>query len=196
MKSNTSNSNQKEWQFLQTAINEAGLTDFYQTYNDLANGSTVMSTQAQASGSSKFGNSSMSSSLAASPAPHQTAQLVTVTDLNIETILQMQCELLDQQKELKNIELETMDHLRQLHQNINRLASKLDSFELSFQGQNAPGSTNFNNVINNGTNISISQDNQSLNGLKAARNVFNKLNTTIGQQLKVCYLFLSIRSIY
>ena len=37
---NSSISNQKEWQFLQTAINEAGLTDFYQTYNDLANTST------------------------------------------------------------------------------------------------------------------------------------------------------------
>ena len=136
-----------------------------------------------------------------SPAPHQ--NIVTVTDLNIETILQMQCELLDQQKELKTIELETMDHLRQLHQNISKLANKFESFELSLQTQNNNliqqqnlnsnlsliNNTNINNtngqINNNNNNNNNNQENQNLNNLKAAKNVFNKLNSTIGQQLKV-----------
>ena len=49
--------------------------------------------------------------------------------MNIETILQMQCELLEQQKELKSIEMETMQQLRQLHENIHRLSRKFDAFE-------------------------------------------------------------------
>jgi hypothetical protein len=52
-----------------------------------------------------------------------------VNDMNIETILQMQCELLEQQKELKSIEMETMQQLKQLHENIHRLSRKFDAFE-------------------------------------------------------------------
>ena len=123
---------------------------------------------------------------------------MTVSDLNIETILQMQCELLEQQKELKTIELETMDHLRQLHQNISKLTSKFDSFEHNLTHNinnvsNSINSSNFNNNFNhnvisnnNGANnCQILNQENGHNSLKAAKNVFNKLNSTIGQQLKV-----------
>lgn len=207
---NSVSSNQKEWQFLQTAINEAGLTDFYQTYNDLANTSTSLTAgnnHTASCGNHQLGvtktngqhqnqnqhHSSFHSSLSSSPSPHhQTSQpsqptsLVTVSDLNIETILQMQCELLDQQKELKTIELETMDHLRQLHQNITKLAGKFESFEHSLQAGGQYG------VANNGhMNEAVGMGHLSANGgIRAAKNVFNKLNSTIGQQLKVCVLDL------
>lgn len=98
----------------------------------------------------------------------------------------MQCELLDQQKELKTIELETMDHLRQLHQNISKLAGKFESFEQSLQtgGQYGMGG---NSHMNEAIGVGHVGSN---GGLRAAKNVFNKLNSTIGQQLKVCVLDL------
>ena len=136
----------KEWQFLQSAINEAGLTDFYQTYNDLTSTSSTPTPRTTSSS--------------------QNPSVVSVNDMNIETILQMQCELLDQQKELKSIELETMDQLRLLQQNIGKLSKKFDNFESSL-----------NSLY--GSNSSI------MNPIKSAKNVFNKLNSTFGQQLKL-----------
>lgn len=113
--------------------------------------------------------------------------------MNIETILQMQCELLDQQKELKTIELETMDHLRQLHQNISKLVSKFNLFEMSLQQSQSvpavnPNNSTFNNVINTSSNGNFQLTNLENSGLKVAKNTFNKLNATIGQQLKVSAL--------
>jgi len=177
---NNTNNNQKEWQFLQTAINEAGLTDFYQTYNELTNsscsnvGSTALQ---QISTVNKFGSNSNQ----ADCLNLNNAQQLASNELNIETILQMQSELLEQQKELKNIELETMDHLQQLHHNISRLASKFDLFELNLQAHHN------NESHNSFNNINMNQENHSnnLNGLNTVKNVFNKLNTIIGQQIKV-----------
>jgi hypothetical protein len=100
--------NNKEWQFLQTAISEAGLTDFYHTYTGNSNSDSQAKQQQQ-----------------------QTTSLVTMNEVNIEAILQMQCELLDQQKELKSIEMDTLEQLKQLHTNISRLARKFDAFETS-----------------------------------------------------------------
>lgn len=204
----SSNSNQKEWQFLQTAINEAGLTDFYQTYNDLANTScNVVATNNN--NITSLGNAKLtdgqhqvtSLSCGSNSTPIANQNVVTVSDLNIETILQMQCELLEQQKELKTIELETMEHLRQLHQNINKLSSKFECFELSLNGQLnntqlvqsslniSPNNFNqFNNNMNNESSENChmtSNEHQNFNNLKAAKNVFNKINSTIGQQLKL-----------
>ncbi len=117
--------------------------------------------------------------------------------MNIETILQMQCELLDQQKELKTIELETMEHLRQLNQNISKLAKKFDSFEMSLNNNysSATATTSITTTTTNNNNNSSSSncilnnnnnDNQNnVNNIKAAKNAFTKLNSTIGQQLKV-----------
>ena len=117
--------NNKEWQFLQTAINEAGLSDLYQTYsNDItspngASNSSNLKPHMYTSNSPSLNSTNLSG--------HH--YRVTVNDMNIETILQMQCELLDQQKELKLIETDTLEQLRLLHTNISRLAKKFDSFE-------------------------------------------------------------------
>jgi len=190
--SNTNN-NQKEWQFLQTAINEAGLTDFYQTYNELTNSTGINAIQIPLNSSSihsKFNNISSGSNNENefSSMQQSSEQLASVSNHSIETILQMQSELLEQQKELKNIELETMDHLQQLHHNISRLASKFDLFELSLQTQlNNNLQHSFNNI-----NINMNQENQSNStaGIKTVKNVFNKLNSTIGQHIKVSGHFI------
>jgi hypothetical protein len=115
--------------------------------------------------------------------------------MNIETILQMQCELLDQQKELKNIELETMEHLRLLNQNISKLAKKFDSFEMTIAATNHSSLNASNNNSNNSNaaiiansfnaGINENQIDSVSNGIKAAKTVFTKLNTTIGQNFKV-----------
>lgn len=94
----------------------------------------------------------------------------------------MQCELLDQQKELKTIELETMDHLRQLHQNITKLAGKFESFEQSLQTGDRQCGVGGNGLMNEA--IGMGHVGGS-GGLRAAKNAFNKLNSAIGQQLKV-----------
>ncbi len=126
--------------------------------------------------------------------PAVTSNIVTVSDLNIETILQMQCDLLEQQKELKTIELETMEQLRLLQQNISKLARKFDSFEYTCATHfpTATTNTNSNNSNNNNNNTSTANNNTAgsingltndnlaaTNGFKAAKNVFNKLNSSI-----------------
>ena len=173
-KPNASKQNCKEWQYLQTVINDAGLTDMYQPYTDLTQ--PIVQTTNLANSLNKFISSSNT--------------VVTVNDMNIETILQMQCELLDQQKELKVIELETMEHLKQLNQNISKLAKKFDSFEMSLSGSYSAlaNQAGFNSSFN-----CISQE--SLQTLKNAKNVFGKLNTTIGQQLKVKKLILKANNL-
>lgn len=128
----------KELQFLQKAINEAGLTDFYQTLTQSSSNdvqSPLLSSSSASSTSSKTNYS-----------PN--------CDANLETILQMQCELIDLQKELKTIEYETMDQLKMLHQNLNRLSKKFDNFENTIlnytsQSANVPQGNNINNNNNN-----------------------------------------------
>lgn len=109
------NNHNKEWQFLQTAINEANLSDFYHSPEQQQSANNSTSTVI------KLNNLTTPVSTA--------TNIVTVSDMNIETILQMQCDLLEQQKELKSIELETMEQLRLLQQNIGKLTRKFDSFE-------------------------------------------------------------------
>lgn len=104
--------------------------------------------------------------------------LQQVNDVNIETVLQMQCELLNQQKELKNIEIETMEQLRLLQENINKLSRKFDSFELIVSNQINSNSLMVNNDFNN--NISSSVNSQ----LKSTKSTLNKINHSI-QQIKV-----------
>lgn len=74
----------------------------------------------------------------------------------------MQCELLDQQKELKTIEMETIEQLKLLHQNVVNLAKKFDLFEQKLQSQDLT-------PMQTATTTKI----------KTTRNSLNKLNQTI-----------------
>ena len=89
-----------------------------------------------------------------------TNNIVSVSDVNIETILQMQCDLVEQQKELKSIELDTMEQLKLLQQNISKLTRKFDSFETTC-------ATFFS---------SSSSSNGTSSDLKSVKNVLNKFN--------------------
>ncbi len=53
---------------------------------------------------------------------------LAVTDYNLETIFHLQNDLINQQKELKSIEIETMEQVKQLHRNVTRLTRKFDEF--------------------------------------------------------------------
>jgi hypothetical protein len=88
-----------------------------------------------------------------------TNNIVSVSDLNIETILKMQCDLLEQQKELKSIELDTIEQLKLLQQNISKLARKFDSFETTCA-------------------TFFSSSNGSSSDLKSVKNIFNKFNSS------------------
>ena len=88
-----------------------------------------------------------------------TNNIVSVNDLNIETILKMQCDLLEQQKELKSIELDTIEQLKLLQQNISKLTRKFDSFETTCA-------------------TFFSSSNGSSSDLKSAKNIFNKFNSS------------------
>lgn len=144
-KQTNNNNTKQEWQFLQTALND----DFYTTNQDQTNNSTVI----------KLNNLTPITLTTNATATATPQQIVTVSDLNIETILQMQCDLLEQQKELKTIELETMEQLRLLQQNISKLARKFDSFETSCGKY-------FSLPCNNGD-------------LAKAKNVLNKFNSSL-----------------
>lgn len=134
----------KELQFLQTAINEAGLTDLY-AHPSSTNGST---------GSTGAGPGSASNT-------HHHVTLPAGDMTNIETILAMQCELLEHQRELKQIEYEQIEQLRQLHSNLNRLSKKFDSFETIV--------TNVNNgtlKLNRTASANLNKLNNSLQHIK------------------------------
>jgi len=88
-----------------------------------------------------------------------TNNIVSVSDLNIETILKMQCDLLEQQKELKSIELDTMEQLKLFQQNIRKLTRKFDSFETTCA-------------------TFFSSSNGSSSDLKSVKNIFNKFNSS------------------
>lgn len=195
LQNNKANIN-KELQFLQTAISEAGLTDFYQTFNHQSTTPTISSINCPNSTTSNKPN------------------IIQVNDVNLETILQMQCQLLDQQKELKSIELETMEQLRRLHENINRLSRKFDSFQVIVSDHIFNNSTphhiynqsmssinnhnfnilqnpnmhifNCNNRINGGLISETNTNNQSIictSSNKNAENHNSKLNITNDQSV-------------
>lgn len=148
----TENKLTKDLQILQTAISEAGLNDVYQINQNspliIRNNSATHST------ASSINNNNNGNSYITLTTPTNNTNLVTVSDMNIETILQMQCELLEQQKELKNIEIETMEQLKLLHQNINRLAKKFDSFENVISNINKITPTNTATTTNTNNNNS------------------------------------------
>jgi hypothetical protein len=145
----TENKLTKDLQILQSAISEAALNDVYQINPNspliIRNNSAITPT------TNSNGNSYITLTT-----PTNNTNVVTVSDMNIETILQMQCELLEQQKELKNIEIETMEQLKLLHQNINRLAKKFDSFENVISNINKLTPTNTTSVTINNSNKSPS----------------------------------------
>jgi hypothetical protein len=185
----------KELQFLQTAINEAGLGDFNQTMNNGAtqannnnNNNQLHHQQQQQQSQTNVSTSELTdTSSTTTTTPNVTTVITTgATTTNIETVLQMQCALLDQQKELKAIEYETMEQLKLLHQNLNRLAKKFDSFE-TFMGNSklnltSPGA-NVANSANSSFGTAVS-GNKGANNKNNTTNCFSKLNNSI-QQIKV-----------
>jgi hypothetical protein len=158
----TENKLNKELQFLQTAITDAGLTDLYQTMN--SNQTSPLIIRSNSNNTSYVTLTPTNSNIISTSnnINNNTGHnVVTVSDMNIETILQMQCELLEQQKELKNIEIETMEQLKLLHQNINRLSKKFDSFENVISTINKVTPTNNFNSINNNNNVNVNKLNSS-----------------------------------
>ena len=155
---NKSKSN-KDWQFLQTAINEASLNDYYPEQTS----STVIKLNnltPLASNNNSTNTSITPPTTTTTTTSIQANNIVSVSDVNIETILQMQCDLLEQQKELKSIELDTMEQLKLLQQNISKLTRKFDSFETTC--------ATFFSSSSNGTS----------SDLKSVKNVLNKFNSS------------------
>ena len=121
---------------------------------------------------------------------HEYQNVIQVTDGNIETVLQMQNELVEQQKEMKSLESETMEQLKLLQTNIAKLAKKFESFETLIANLNQLN----NNNNNNGQQIIINQNGvaNTLNtvsnshhaNLKTTKSSLNKMSTGI-QQMKV-----------
>lgn len=153
----------KELQYLQKAINDAGLTDFYQTNNPQTNDPLVHLTN----------QSPLLSSTCLKPSYNF---MTSSNDSCVDSVLKMQNELLEQQKELKNIEMETLEQLKLLQYNLNRLAKKFDSFE------NIILNNTHHNVTNSLINTNFLSTNNNLRVTKT--NLSNKLNGSI-QQIKV-----------
>ncbi len=162
---NKSKSN-KDWQFLQTAINEASLNDYYPEQTS----STVikLNNLTPLASNNNSTNTTITNPTPSTPTTTTTTtnttsiqanNIVSVSDVNIETILQMQCDLLEQQKELKSIELDTMEQLKLLQQNISKLTRKFDSFETTCA-------------------TFFSSSNGSSSDLKSVKNIFNKFNSS------------------
>lgn len=157
---NTTNKLNKELQYLQKAINDAGLTDFYQTSSQ--NNDPLVNLTSQ---------SPMLSSTCIKP----NYNYITSSDTCVENVLKIQNELLEQQKELRNIEMETLEQLKLLQHNLNRLAKKFDSFETVILNST-------NSVNNNLINSNFLNTNNNLKITKT--NINNRLNCPI-QQIKV-----------
>jgi hypothetical protein len=130
----------KELQFLQTAISESGIQDLYQTFqiNNLQQQQQQQQQQHTQPSLLLKSNNNFITITCNGIIQHDTLNLdqheyqnvIQVSDMNIEAIVQMQHDLIEQQKELKTIEAETMEQLRLLHNNISKLAKKFDSFEI------------------------------------------------------------------
>ena len=132
----------KEMQFLQNSVNESDLTDFYQTLttsNASSNNELNSSVSSNSSTTSTTNNSintfapyttKTPSYLSANYNQNQMLNNVTSSSMSTaESISSMQAELLNQQKELKMNENETIDQLKLLQQNLSRLTKKFDAFE-------------------------------------------------------------------
>lgn len=145
------NSNQ-EWQFIQSTISDTSIAGIFEPCNHNNNNATLVPNQ----NITNFSNSNV------------ITNAITLTDLNVETILQMQCELLDHQRELKTIEMETIEQLKLLHRNVTRLAKKFDLLEKNF------------NVTND---IVIDSDNQQKKKLNK-KNTKNKNANSLYQEKK------------
>ncbi|RNA30158.1 hypothetical protein BpHYR1_000748 [Brachionus plicatilis] len=157
---NTTNKLNKELQYLQKAINDAGLTDFYQTSSQ--NNDPLASLTSQ-------------SPLLSSNCFKTNYNYMTSNGTCVENVLKIQNELLEQQKELRNIEMETLEQLKLLQYNLNRLAKKFDSFEAVILNNNS-------NITNGLINSNFINTNNNLKTTKT--NLNNKLNCPI-QQIKV-----------
>lgn len=105
----------KELEILQSAINETGLTDVYHT------------TRASASAVTANG------SAATSPLTLVTLGASPNGTANIESVLAMQCELLEHHKQLRQIEADELEQLKQLGENLCRLERKYDMLENIFK---------------------------------------------------------------
>jgi hypothetical protein len=176
----------KELQFLQSAINEADLSDLYQTLtNTSASSSNELNTSASSSNNSINANNNIHSSshhaskvaaassgsggYASSFQQHQHGE---PSDMNM--IVQMQGELIDQHKELRTIEHQTMEQLRVLQSNLNRLAKRFDSFEC----------TVLNHVSRASSRSQQQHQHQADAHRESSRNNLSKLNNSM-QQIKV-----------
>lgn len=99
-------------------------------------------------------------------------------DISIETVLQMQCALLDQQKELKSIEYETMEQLKMLQQNLSQLAKKFNSFETFVSNYTTANNKSANktshNKANNNNNNLINNNTNTLPQIKVILKLFNR----------------------
>jgi hypothetical protein len=158
----------KELQFLQSAINEADLSDLYQTLTNASTSSNEMNTSASSSNNSI----SVNNNIHAAKNSYGSFQPGANSDHgDMSMIVQMQGELIDQHKELRSIEHQTMEQLRVLQMNLNRLARRFDSFEC----------TVLNHVSRATRNL---QPQQQPVEQRDARNNFNKMNNSM-QQIKV-----------
>jgi hypothetical protein len=180
----------KELQFLQAAISESGMSDMYQTFQ-INNTSSTNSQQPSLLLKSNNNFITITSNgiiqhdnLNLSQQEYQ--NVIQVTDGNIETVLQMQHELVEQQKEMKSIESETMEQLKLLQTNITKLAKKFESFEVLIANLNQ---LNNSNQLQNGPQI-IQNGHSNLNtsnhnaNMKTAKTTLNKIGSSI-QQMKV-----------
>lgn len=120
---NVNNANNKTWQFIESAIGEVTMVNDFYANNAAANANhlNILNTGQNARGVVGVGVASGSGSGGGRS-----------DNMNIETIMQMQCELIDQQKELKSIEMETIEQLKMLHRNVAVLAKKFEIFEHNF----------------------------------------------------------------
>jgi len=145
------NANNKTWQFIESAIGEVTMVnDFYSggSHLNMVNSQSHVAAQSSTAqrtlvrnGHNNIMNNSNSSN----------------DNMNIETILQMQCELIDQQKELKSIEMETIEQLKMLHRNVSVLAKKFDMFEQNFNFMQPTAPKMSKSPLNKPTNNAIHQ---------------------------------------
>lgn len=136
----------KELQFLQAAIGESGLiSDLFHTFQMSSHTPTATATPSQPSLLLKSERSYATVTSSGAVIQHEDAlaleqheyqHVLEVSEAHMDTVLHMQSELVEQQKELRSIESETMEQLKLLHANIGKLAKKFDSFEVVISGLN------------------------------------------------------------
>ena len=114
---NNNNSANKDWPFIQGALNDSiYLNDFYHQTNSL--NVNKMSTN-----DVNNNNSNFTSTITTTP-----SQPSPINDSNFAKVLILQNELLIQQAELKSNEIETMKQVKQLNLNVAKLTNKFEEF--------------------------------------------------------------------